>query len=140
MRVPRRRLTVLVLLYYVGWFEYADRLLVLSGALPLMLEARHLTNDLLLLLHAEDHVTRLDRDGGLRLVRLQGCQVGIVRVDLVRGYADDALLLHAVYVFETLINVATADHLIELEALARNLLLYQSVRLRCRCCQAVTHV
>ena len=47
LRVPRGRLTSLVSLYYIGRFEYADRLLILRRPLTLVLEACHLADDLL---------------------------------------------------------------------------------------------
>lgn len=97
-----------------------------------MLVAAHFAHNLLLLLHPEDHVTRLYGNRGLRLMRLQRCKVRVAGVHLISGDAGNTLLLHAIDILEALVDVAAANHLIEGEALARNLLLYQSVCLRRR--------
>ena len=69
LSIPRCGLT-LFLLDDVCWFEYTHRLLILGWPLSLMLEACHLSDNLLLFGHAKDHVTRLNCDRGLSLMRL----------------------------------------------------------------------
>lgn len=121
--------------------DYVRRLkehgLLILRSLRLMLEGQ-LGRQLRRLLHVEDHVVALHQVL-LRLVRLQGRHVLVsAAVHLVGGH--DALLLHTVNILEPLVDISTANHIVERKGLPLHLLLDQPSRLRRRCRQAVVHI